>query len=98
MSSLRKNTFAHSSQGHPPVPTARATENPDRTAWQALVYNRKNGLGRGGRLTDREPSPLQLTTFQEKKPVGKRFCPGKFVQVSKFEANVPCWGLNSTPS
>ena len=34
-------------QGCSPVPTARATQNPDRGEGQALVYNRKNGLGRG---------------------------------------------------
>jgi hypothetical protein len=46
--SLWKNAFALPSQGRPPVPTARATQNPDRSSGQALVGHRKNGLGRGG--------------------------------------------------
>src|SRR5215472_929363 len=36
-------------------PPTRATENSDRSEEQALVYNRKNGLGCGRRMTGREP-------------------------------------------
>jgi hypothetical protein len=59
MSSLRKNAFALPSQGCPPVPSARATQNADRGEGQALVYNRKNGLGRGWRMKDERQEQIQ---------------------------------------
>jgi hypothetical protein len=44
-------------------PPTRATQNPDRTTWQALVYHRKNGLGRGRRIKDERREPLPRETF-----------------------------------
>src|SRR5260370_26508650 len=36
-----------------------------------------------------------LTDLRASVPDGKRFCPGKFVPVSKIEGNVPCLGAKS---